>query len=155
MQLLGFNYRITDIQCALGINQLKKLDSFIEKRRELVEFYNNALSKRSDLILPVEKSNVRSSWHLYVIRLNRGVNVEKKRKNIFDHLRKNNIGAQVHYIPLYKHPFYKKLGYKAGICPEAEDYYKRAISLPLHPRMKKEEAGYVTRTLIQALEKFN
>ncbi len=155
MQVLGFNYRITDIQSSLGTSQLKKLDRFIEKRGELADFYNKAFSGRDDIILPVEKSNVKSSWHLYVIRLKHGTDIEKKRKNIFDYLRKNNIGAHVHYIPVYRHPFYRKLGYKAGICPEAENYYKRAISLPIHPRMEKGECRYAAEAVIRALEKFN
>ncbi|OGC22613.1 UDP-4-amino-4,6-dideoxy-N-acetyl-beta-L-altrosamine transaminase [candidate division WOR-1 bacterium RIFOXYC2_FULL_37_10] len=129
MQFLGFNYRITDFQCALGISQLKKLGQFIERRREIVKKYNEEFDGLEDIILPVEKQDVKSSWHLYYIR------VKRDRKAIFKKLREEGIGVNVHYIPVYYQPYYKNLGYKDHLCPKAEDYYDRTITLPLYPKM--------------------
>ena len=132
MQNLGYNYRITDIQCALGVSQLKKLDKFIKRRREIVRIYENELMKIRNIQLPIENKDVKSAWHLYPIRLK---NIsEHERKQIFDNLRKNGAGVQMHYIPVYWHPYYQKLGYKKGLCPTAEDYYIRGISIPLYQK---------------------
>ena len=138
MQNLGFNYRITDFQCALGISQLKKLDKFIERRKEIVQMYNEAFEKMEEIIIPQEKPDVKSAWHLYVIRLKLD-EIGKSRREIFEALRKENIGVQVHYIPVYYHPYYQKLGYQKGICPVAEKYYEEAITLPLFPKMKNSD----------------
>jgi len=139
MQDLGFNYRITDFQCALGISQLKRIDKFISKRRGIVKIYNKELSKIDNIELPVQKRDVKSAWHLYQIRLKTKTNTNAKRKKVFDYLRKKGIGVQVHYIPVYLQPFYQKLGYKKGLCPKAEIFYQRTISLPLYPRLKSPE----------------
>ena len=142
-QILGYNYRITDFQCALGLSQLKKLDDFIKKRREIVDIYKDQI-KNPDLIeLPIEKNNCKSSWHLYYIK----IKDPKKRKDVFIKLRKKNIGCQVHYIPVYFHPYYQKIGYKKGLCPNAEEFYKRTISIPLYPTLKDNEIQYVIDTL--------
>ncbi|MBS4537823.1 UDP-4-amino-4,6-dideoxy-N-acetyl-beta-L-altrosamine transaminase [Clostridium sp. D2Q-11] len=145
---LGFNYRITDFQCALGISQLNKLDDFIHRRRELVNIYNDKLSKMDGVITPYESKDSNSSWHLYVIQLE----LEKfngDRKEIFEALKAENIGVNVHYIPVHLHPYYKKLGYEKGLCPVAERVYEGIITLPLHPSMKNEDLDDV----IMALEK--
>ena len=144
MQNLGFNYRLTDFQCVLGLSQLKKLDRFIKRRREIVNIYNQKLSKISEICLPVERSYVKSSWHLYYIRLKNFL----KRKIAFEKLQKLGIGMQVHYIPIHLQPYYKEnLGYKEGDYPTTENYYKRTITLPLYPKMKLIEVQYVVRIL--------
>lgn len=144
MQMLGFNYRITDIQCALGISQLKKLDKFIESRRKVVEQYEKFLSGCEEIELPKNFEEYRSAWHLYTIRLKDA----NKRKTVFEALRKKDIGVQVHYIPVPMQPYYReRYGYKKGMFIAAEDYYKRAISLPIYPQIKQAEVEYVAETL--------
>lgn len=135
---LGFNYRLTDIQAALGFSQLKKIDTFIERRREIVNRYNEAFSKVPQLILPHEKEDRKSGWHIYVIRLVLD-EIRATRKQIVEALIAENIGVNVHYIPVYYHPYYEKLGYKRGICPVAEDVYEGIITLPLFPGMTEED----------------
>lgn len=145
---LGYNYRITDIQCALGISQLEKLDKFIQRRRELVKQYNKRLSTIDGVITPYESGYSNSSWHLYVIQLE----IEKfkvGRKEIFEALKAENIGVNVHYVPVYYHPYYKRLGYRKGLCPNAENLYDRIITLPLFPKMTENDLDDV----IEAVEK--
>jgi UDP-4-amino-4,6-dideoxy-N-acetyl-beta-L-altrosamine transaminase len=146
MQELGYNYRITDIQAALGASQLKKLNNFVGKRRNIASIYDEAFSNNGYFDTPVESERARSAYHLYPIRL-KDKFVPGKEK-IFRALRKSGLGVQVHYIPLYSHPYYARLGYKNGTCPRAEDYYRRAISLPLYPAMTKREVGYVTTRVL-------
>ncbi len=141
MQLLGYNYRMTDIQAALGISQLKKLDDFIKKRQQIANMYNEAFKDNPYFDLPVEKDYAYHAYHLYPIRLKD--EYKDKKKEIFDKLRKEGIGVQVHYIPVYWHPYYQQLGYEKGICPKSEDFYKREISLPIYPAMKKEDIEFV------------
>ncbi|MCY6353993.1 UDP-4-amino-4,6-dideoxy-N-acetyl-beta-L-altrosamine transaminase [Clostridium sp. ZS2-4] len=135
---LGYNYRITDIQCALGCSQMNKLDKFINKRREIVNMYNEAFKDMDEVITPFEACYSNSGWHLYVIKLN----LEKftcTRKEVFEALQAENIGVNVHYLPVYMHPYYQKLGYKKGLCPNAEDLYERMITLPLFPGMEHKD----------------
>lgn len=141
IQDLGFNYRITDFQCALGISQLKKLGRFIKRRRRIANNYRKELSKIDAITLPVEKDYAKSVWHIYVIRVNR------ERKKIFNKLAKEGIGVNVHYRPIYLHPFYKQLGYKEGLCPKAEKYYREALTIPLYPKMKNEDFSYIIAKL--------
>ena len=144
MQELGFNYRMTDFQCALGINQLRKLDRFLNRRRQIAKIYSNKLSKIKEIVLPEERPDRKSSWHIYCIRLRDFI----KRKSVFEKLLKSHIGTQVHYIPIHLQPYYReKLGFKKGDYPEAEDYYKRALTIPLYPTMKPTEVKYVIATL--------
>jgi len=143
-QEIGFNYRITDFQCALGLSQMKKLDYFLKKRREIVKFYNKELSKVKGIILPIERDYVKSSWHLYYIRLKDIT----KRKRVFEKLRKLGIGCQVHYVPVHLQPYYrKKLGYKSGDYPIAEKYYKQCLSIPLFPRMSRKDMIRVVKAV--------
>ena len=122
----SFNFRITDFQCALGLSQLKKINKFLKKRRELAKKYQKELAGIEGLKLPVEKNYTKPAWHLYPVR------VAGDRRKFFDYLTKNRIGAQVHYMPLHMHPFYqKKFGYKERDFPVAEGYYKKAVTLPL------------------------
>jgi len=143
MQYLGFNYRITDFQCALGISQMKKLTRFVERRREIADIYRKELSNIKEIKLPEEKSYAKSSYHLFPVRFEN----EKVRKKVFDFLRSKNILVQVHYIPVYWHPYYRELGYKKGICPVAEDFYKSEISIPMFPSMTNKDVKYVCNTI--------
>ncbi len=150
MHHLGFNYRITDIQCALGISQLKKLARFIKMRRDIVRFYQESLAGISEIRLPREREYAYSSWHLFPIQLK--AELVQRKKEIFRQLRARKIWVQVHYIPVYWHPYYERLGYEKGICPVAEDFYHREISLPVFQGMTNEEAKFVSRTLIECVE---
>lgn len=140
-QELGFNYRITDIQAALGISQMKRIDSFVSKRRLLAQRYNDCFSKLNIPIGLPEKSD-NSAWHLYPIRVD-----SSKRHQIFDGLRKMNIGVNVHYIPVHLQPYYSKFGFKVGQFPAAESFYSEAISLPLYPGLTHAEQNYIVSTL--------
>jgi len=151
MQYLGYNYRLTDIHSALGISQLKKLDKFITRRREIVETYSKAFRNSPFFDVPVEKSYAKSSWHLYPIRLK---DEYKSRKfDIFEKLRQKGLGVQVHYIPVHLQPYYQHLGYEKGLCPDAEDFYQREISIPLYPSMTDSEIDFVIDTTVSIFQK--
>lgn len=137
---LGYNYRITDIQCALGVSQMKKLDTFVERRRKLVARYNEAFADVDGIICPKQSEGCNNSWHLYVIQV-------ENRKAVFDALRKADIAVNVHYIPVYKHPYYQENGYRETACPNAENYYAHCISLPLFPDLTDEQQDYVIKTV--------
>jgi UDP-4-amino-4,6-dideoxy-N-acetyl-beta-L-altrosamine transaminase len=145
MQQLGYNYRITDFQCALGISQLAKLDRFVARRREIVARYQKEFSNENSLILPIEKENCASSWHLYIIQ------VKGDRKKTFQTLRDKGIGVNAHYLPVYLQPYYQKLGYKRGSCPKAETYYSRTITLPLYPKMSDPDVAVVIKAVREAI----
>ena len=148
---LGYNYRMTDIQAALGVKQLEKLPLFLQKRRAYVEKYNKAFSNIDELIIPHQLEAVKSSWHLYIIQLKLD-KLNIGRRDVFEALREKNIGVNVHYIPVYDHPYYRKLGYRQGQCPNAEKLYAGIITLPLFPKMKEEEADYVIESLLEVIE---
>ncbi len=137
MQFLGWNYRLTDFQAALGISQLKKLDWFVKRRREIAKVYNQAFKANPYFDLPIEKYYGFSSYHLYFLRLKYPYFLRKSK--IFERLKNMKIGVQVHYIPVYWHPFYQNLGYKKGLCPKAEEFYFRVMSIPLFPSLLKPE----------------
>ncbi len=137
-QFLGFNYRITDIQCALGISQMKKIDEFISRRREIVSIYNKEFESVSEIVTPYEEEFSNSSWHLYVIRLKLD-KLNANRKDVFEALLAENIGVNVHYVPVYYHPYYKELGFEKGLCPNAEKLYDEMITLPLCPNMMNDD----------------
>lgn len=155
---LGLNYWLTDFQAALGMSQLKRLDTFRKKRAVLAKRYQKLLSKTNELILPLQDSKeTYSGWHLYPIRLKqrKGESVDtllRRRDAAFNALRAAGIGAQVHYIPVYFHPYYQKLGYKKGSCPKAEMFFASEISIPLFPTLTVKEQTYVTQTLLRALK---
>lgn len=132
---LGYNYRITDIQCALGLSQLKKLQKYRKRRREIVDMYNESFSSTEYIQRPFEAKDCDSNFHIYVLLFD----FEKigiKRSELMTELRKRGIQTQVHYIPVYTQPFYrKKFGTKWGDCPNAERYYQKCLSLPLYPAM--------------------
>lgn len=143
---LGYNYRITDIQCALGITQMKKLDRFVARRREIAQRYNEAFAGCKALQLPKQEEGCNNSWHLYVVQV-----LNKPRKEVFDALRTKGIGVNVHYIPVYKHPYYQEHGYEKVVCQHAEQYYERAISLPMYPLLTKEEQEYVIQSVLDVI----
>ena len=149
MQTLGWNYRITDIQCALGISQLAKLGRFVERRRELARRYEERIGEVPGLALPREAPEARSAWHLYVVRV-----PAASRRSVFERLRAAGIGVQVHYVPVYRHPFYRRLnGPGPDAYPRTEDYYARAISLPLFPTLTEPEQDRVVAALTEALKR--
>jgi len=151
MQALGFNYRITDIQCALGLSQLAKLDGFLERRREIAARYNAAFGKSELLILPHQAVDRESAWHLYMLRL-RLDHLSKSRRQIFEELRARKIGVHVHYIPLHLQPYYQeKFGYRRGDFPEAEAYYDAALTIPLFPAMSDDDCGRVIGAVLDCV----
>lgn len=145
---LGYNYRLTDIQSALGLSQIKKLDDFILKRREIVNKYNEAFKELEEIVTPFENEYSKSGHHIYVLLLNLD-KLKCGRKEIFEALQAENIGVNVHYLPVYLHPYYKKLGYKKGECPVAEDIYNRMITIPLFPSMTDKDI----KDVIEAVKK--
>ncbi|KEK23383.1 UDP-4-amino-4,6-dideoxy-N-acetyl-beta-L-altrosamine transaminase [Bacillus gaemokensis] len=150
MQYLGYNYRMTDIQAALGLSQLSKLDSFIKIRKKYVEIYNMEFGTLSEISIPKQLHNTFSSWHLYIIRLNTRL-LKCNRKEVYEALQKENIGVNVHYIPVHLHPFYQKLGYEKGICPQAEKLYEEIITLPLFPKMTEDDVWDVINAVKKVL----
>jgi len=145
MQELGYNYRITDFQCALGISQLRKLERFVERRREIAQIYNEAFKNIKEVAIPYEKPNVKSAYHLYVLQMD-FEKTGKTRKQLFEYMKKNNILLQVHYIPVYLQPYYQQnLEYKRGNCFIAEKFYEKAVSLPLFPKMTSLDVKYVIK----------
>lgn len=139
---LGFNYRITDFQCALGISQMKKLDWFISRRKEIVAQYNKVFAELDGIILQKNPDYADTSNHLYVLKLDLPA-LKANRKEILEALLAENIGVHVHYIPVYWHPYYEKLGYKKGLCPNAEDLYWSILSVPLFPGLSDEDVNDV------------
>ena len=141
---LGFNYRLTDIQAALGISQLKKLNIFLKKRRSIANIYNKHLDNKN-LTLPVEKDYAKSSYHLYVVMVNS--KKKKTRNDLINFLKKNKIFTNIHYKPIHLQPYFKKFGFKKGDFKNAEEYYERAISLPIHPNLQKKEVMMVIKKI--------
>lgn len=129
---LGFNYRLTDLQSALGTSQLRRLDAFLARRREIARRWTEGLSDLDQLLLPAVREGVEPGWHLYVVRV---TGDPARRRPFFDRLRELGLGVQVHYIPVHWHPYYQGLGFRRGSFPVAEDFYARAVSLPIFPRM--------------------
>ena len=149
MVMLGFNYRLTDIACALGISQLTKIEANLARRREIAAQYAAALQGMPELVLPCVRADVDPAWHLYPIRLNLG-RLPATREQIFRALRAENIGVNVHYIPVHLQPYYRgRFGYRGGEYPVAENAYERLISLPMFHGMTDEDVGDV----ISAVEK--
>ena len=146
-QLLGYNYRMTDIQAALGVSQMKKLNQFVEKRRQLAARYDKAFWDNENIITPYQAEYGQSGWHLYVVQL-----ANHDRKEVFDKLRDRGIGVNVHYIPVYRHPYYQQHGYADVSCPKAELIYSRFVTLPLYPALTLEEQDYVIEQLLAVTE---
>ena len=138
----SYNFRITDFQCALGLSQLKKIGKFIKRRREIAKIYNRSFKNIKEIITPTEKDYVKSAWHIYPLQ------VKLNRKKIFEALKREGLGVQVHYLPIHLQPFYqKKYGSRPEDFPVARRYYERAITLPLFPKMTDGEVRYVVETV--------
>jgi dTDP-4-amino-4,6-dideoxygalactose transaminase len=143
MNSLGFNYRLTDFQAALGISQLKKLNLFVKKRRKIVEIYKKGFKNNVFFDLPTEDKNSKSSWHIYVIKLKGKYG--NKRRAVFEKLESSGISVRVHFIPIHTQPYYKKtFGYKKGDYPVAEKYYERGLTIPIFPDLKDNDSKKVT-----------
>jgi UDP-4-amino-4,6-dideoxy-N-acetyl-beta-L-altrosamine transaminase len=138
----GLNYRLTDIACALGLSQLRKLDRFKQRRSEIVSRYNASLVDVEGLAIPVQRPDVDPMWHLYAVRVLAG-----RRDEVYRRMRDAGIGVQVNYIPVYWHPAYEDLGYRRGMCPNAEAFYAEQLSLPLFPDLTDDEVDRVVETI--------
>lgn len=146
---LGFNYRLTDLQAALGLSQLKRLETYVRTRNELAERYDRLL-ENLPLSVPWQHPDSYSARHLYVVRLKiESLNIS--RRDCFERLLEEGIGVNIHYIPVHLHPFYKRMGFKLGDFPEAEDYYSRAITLPLYPGLSEKDQARVVEVLGEVL----
>ncbi len=144
MQHLGYNYRLTDIQAALGLSQLSKIDQFIKRRREIAAIYFEFFMDFEDSVETIpEREHEFHAYHLFVIKLKDSM----KREELFNYLQKRGVYCQVHYIPIYWHPYYRELGFKEKLCPKTEDFYERIISLPMYPALTVEELDYVLSSL--------
>lgn len=151
MQSLGFNYRMTDMQAALGYSQLQKLAFFKKRRREIIAMYNKAFDGMKYLKTPVEPENVSSCFHLYVVLID-FTSLGKRRCQVMQELSENGIGTQVHYIPVHTQPFYKNtFGYKEGDYPLAEKYYEQTLSLPLYPGLSDDDVNNVIKAVKEVI----
>jgi dTDP-4-amino-4,6-dideoxygalactose transaminase len=148
---LGYNYRLTDIQAALGASQLQRLDAYVARREKLARVYDEALAD-TPVTIPWQHLDGRSAWHLYVIRLRLG-NGAASHRAVFDALRAAGIGVNLHYIPVHLQPSYRAMGFCEGQFPEAERYYGEAISLPLYPLLSDEHQEQVITELKRVLRK--
>lgn len=144
---LGYNYRMTDIQCALGCSQMKKLDGFLERRRELVKRYDEAFVDCENVVTPYQLPETKSGWHLYIIQVK-----NRDRREVFERLRNEGVGVNVHYIPVYMHPYYQEHGYSEVNCPHAEELYSHIISLPLFPGLTEAQQDEVIEKVKNAVE---
>jgi len=142
---LGFNYRMTDVEAALGLSQLKKLPGFLEKRNTLAKYYDNLLSVFSCIKPLQQRDDSYSSYHLYVARVESLTN--KQHSDLIKNLREQGVFAHLHYIPIHIQPYYKKLGFKMGDFPNAETYYRQAITLPLFPELTLEDVEFIVEKL--------
>jgi len=145
MQMLGYNYRMTDFQAALGNSQLKRANAGLVRRHEIAEKYNHAFRNTKIKIPKSPNNGGYHAYHLYIIQV-------EDRKGLYDYLRENNIYAQVLYIPVYTMPYYKKLGFKAGNCPVAEEYYKHCLALPMYPTLTNEEQDWVIEKVLDFIK---
>lgn len=144
---LGFNYRITDLQCALGCTQMKKLEYFLGQRRRLAKRYDEAFRDHPWIEIPYQLPETVSGWHLYIIQV-----PECSRRQVFEALQAKGIGVNVHYIPVYYHPYYQEHGYNEVCCPNAESLYEHFISIPLHPGLTEEQQDYIIDSVRESLE---
>lgn len=144
---LGFNYRMTDIQAALGISQMQRLDDFIVQRHMVAQCYEELL-KEAPVGLPLQHPDSYSALHLYIVRLN-GEALKVSRREVFERMRAEGIGVNLHYIPVYRQPYYERMGFNADQFPEAERYYAEAITLPIYPGLTFEQQGEVVRRLLK------
>ena len=146
---LGFNYRMTELQAALGVSQLYRLHEFVSKRHQIAQRYNEILHNLP-VVLPYQLPQTYSGLHLYVIRIQLD-RIKKSRKEIFESLRAKNIGVNVHYIPVHTQPYYQAMGFTVGDFPQAEAYYEAAISLPMYPDLSEDQLNYIYQSLKEVL----
>jgi UDP-4-amino-4,6-dideoxy-N-acetyl-beta-L-altrosamine transaminase len=144
----GLNYRLPDVLAALGLSQLKRLDRFKQRRAEVHRRYNEAFSPVDGLRVPGCPAEASPTWHLYPLRV-----PADRRRDIFDRLRAAGIGVQVNYIPVYWHPVFEDLGYRRGLCPVAEDFYRQEISLPMYASLTNDQVERVIETVLEIVEK--
>ena len=147
---LGFNYRMTEIQAALGISQMQRLDEFVHKRQLLALRYESLLANLP-ILTPAQKTNQYSAFHLYVVRL-KLQKTKLNQKMVFDSLKKQGVLVNLHYIPVYRQPYFEKMGFEAGYCPNAEDYFTEAVTLPLYPGLTEVQQAQVASALEMSLE---
>jgi UDP-4-amino-4,6-dideoxy-N-acetyl-beta-L-altrosamine transaminase len=147
MQHLGFNYRLSDIACSLGISQLKRINQNLEKRKEIAQRYDEAFANKK-VTLPIFKNKITHAYHLYVIQI-------ENRNGLYNYLKSKGVFAQVHYIPVHLHPFYNKLGFNEGDYPNVESYYKKCLSLPIFPELRIKEVVYVISQILSFLNNNN
>ncbi|KOO49604.1 UDP-4-amino-4,6-dideoxy-N-acetyl-beta-L-altrosamine transaminase [Viridibacillus arvi] len=152
MQFLGYNYRMTDIQAALGYSQLEKLDGFVQRRKEIVANYNEVFRDILEVQTPYQHPDTDSSWHLYILKLNLDT-LAVSRKVVFEELHKLNIGVNVHYIPVHTLSYYQELDYKKGSLPKSEQLYEEIISLPLFPLMQEQDIQDVIDAVKSVIKK--
>ncbi len=150
MTALGFNYRLTDFQCALGLSQLRKLDGWLARRRAIAARYEEAFASLPEVEIPTVLSDRDPAWHLYVLRLNLD-RLKVSRLDVFQALRAENIGVNVHYIPVHWHPYYRSLGYARGGWPVAEGEYERLITLPMFPAMTDADVTDVIEAVFKVV----
>lgn len=151
--MLGYNYRITDIQAALIVSQMKKLDQFKARRKKIVKIYDEAFAQIPEIIVQKEIAESDTCRHLYIIRLD----TEKlscTRREFFDAMSAENVQCQIHYVPVYWFPYYQKLGYKKGLCPVAEEVYKGIMSIPLYPKMTDQDVSDVIHAVTKVVENY-
>ena len=140
----GLNYRLSDVHCALGLSQLKRLQAFKERRAELFERYQDAFAGVEGLGAHGVREGVDPTWHLYPVRIRDG-----RRREVFERLRSAGIGVQVNYMPVYWHPLYADAGYRRGLCPNAEAFYAEELSLPMFADLTNDEQDRVIETLLE------
>ena len=148
---LGFNYRMTDIQAALGLSQLLRLDDFVASRHNVSNQYQILIADLQ-LTAPYVIPDAFSSLHLYIVQLQSEGDIKAAHKRLFDYMRSWEIGVALHYIPIYRHPYYLKYGYTQSNYPHAEDYYSRAISLPIYPLLQAEEIQAICKVIEGGLD---
>ncbi|HKL86159.1 MAG TPA: UDP-4-amino-4,6-dideoxy-N-acetyl-beta-L-altrosamine transaminase [Treponemataceae bacterium] len=151
---LGYNYRMTDFQAALGLSQLKKMDLFSKRRKEIVSFYNKEFSKIPQLTIQKEIPESDTTRHLYIIRIRPDL-LSVGRNEFYKDLNKENIGLQVHYIPVYYHPYYQSLGYKKGLCPIAEKLYEEIITIPLYYSLTDRDVESVVQGVKKIVSRYS
>jgi UDP-4-amino-4,6-dideoxy-N-acetyl-beta-L-altrosamine transaminase len=154
MHEVGFNYRITDFQCALGINQLKRLKKFIASRRKVAEYYDSFFKNDDRVVTPFVSKNVKHAYHLYPLQI-KFDKLKIDKKEFYFRLKENGVVFQVHYIPVHLQPFYrKKFGFKAGDFPVAEKFYEREISIPIYPTLTKKDLKFITNAIKKTLDSY-
>lgn len=147
---LGFNYRMTDIHAALGLSQMQRLDEFVVERQRIAKRYDELLAD-APVIKPWQHEDSYASFHLYVIRVNLN-EVRTTHRQVYEALRTADILVNLHYIPVYRQPYYESMGFKSGYCPEAEQYYAEAISLPMYPSLTEQQHDFIIKALNEALQ---